>query len=222
VGTRLHEAIVQRDVREIAEVEKLDQMPRLMQVLAHHSAQLTNFTQVGGQIGLDDKTTRKYVGILEQLFLVRRVEPWFRNRLKRLVKTPKLNFLDSGLLGAVLGTSAERVRSDRSSFGILLETFVFSEVLKQTSWSGESYALYHYRDKDQDEVDLVIETASSGVIGVEVKASATVNRDDFKGLRKLAAACGDGFKLGVVLYDSETTVPFGARLFAAPLSCLWW
>ena len=79
-------AIVQRDVREIAEVEKLDQMPRLMQVLAHHSAQLTNFTQVGGQIGLDDKTTRKYVGILEQLFLVRRVEPWFRNRLKRLVR----------------------------------------------------------------------------------------------------------------------------------------
>ena len=215
-------AIVQRDVREIAEVEKLDQMPRLMQVLAHHSAQLTNFTQMGGQIGLDDKTTRKYVGILEQLFLVRRVEPWFRNRLKRLVKTPKLHFLDSGLLGAVLGTSAEQVRSDRSSFGILLETFVFSEILKQASWSGESYALYHYRDKDQDEVDLVIETASSGVIGVEVKASATVNRDDFKGLRKLAAACGDAFKLGVVLYDSETTVPFGTRLFAAPLSCLWW
>jgi uncharacterized protein len=85
-------AIVQRDVREIAEVEKLDQMPRLLRVLAHHSGQLTNFMQIGGQIGFDDKTTRKYVGILEQLFLVRRVEPWFRNRLKRLVKTPKLHF----------------------------------------------------------------------------------------------------------------------------------
>jgi uncharacterized protein len=214
-------AIVQRDVREIAEVEKLDQMPRLLQVLAHHSGQLTNFTQVGGQIGLDDKTTRKYFGILEQLFLVRRVEPWFRNQLKRLVRTPKLHFLDSGLLGAALGASPERVASDRSVFGTLLETFVFSEVLKQASCSGESYSLYHYRDKDQDEVDVVIEAPGGALIGVEVKAGATVRGDDFRGLRKLQAACGHQFKLGVVLYDSETTVPFGDRLSAAPLSCLW-
>jgi uncharacterized protein len=214
-------AIVQRDVREIAEVERLDQMPRLLHVLAHHSGQLTNFTQLGGQIGLDDKTTRKYFGILEQLFLVRRVEPWFRNQLKRLVKTPKLHFLDSGLLGASLGASPERVASDRSIFGTLLETFVFSEVLKQASWSGESYSLYHYRDKDQDEVDLVIETPDGGLIGVEVKAGATVHGDDFKGLRKLQAVCADQFKLGVVLYDSETAVPFGNHLLAAPLSCLW-
>ena len=92
---------MQRDVREIADVEKLDQMPRLLQVLAHHSGQLTNFTQMGSQVGFDDKTTRKYVSILEQLFLVRRLEPWFRNQLKRLAKTPKLHFLDSGLLGAL-------------------------------------------------------------------------------------------------------------------------
>ena len=118
-------AIVQRDVREVADVEKLDQMPRLLQVLAHHSGRLTNFTQMGGQVGFDDKTTRKYVAILEQLFLVRRVEPWFRNQLKRLVKTPKLHFLDSGLLGALLGATAERIAKDRSIFGPLLETFVF-------------------------------------------------------------------------------------------------
>lgn len=214
-------AIVQRDVRDIAEVEKLDQMPRLLRVLANHSGQLTNFTQIGGQIGFDDKTTRKYVGILEQLFLVRRLEPWFRNRLKRLIKTSKLHFLDSGLLGALLGVTAERVARDRSIFGPLLETFVFAEVLKQSSWLNESYALYHYRDKDQDEVDLVIETGSGTLIGIEVKAAATVNADDFRGLRKLASASGDDFKLGVVLYDGERTVPFGDQLFAAPTSCLW-
>ena len=200
-------AIVQRDVREIADVEKLDQMPRLLQILAHHSGQLTNFTQMGGQVGFDDKTTRKYVAILEQLFLVRRVEPWFRNPLKRLVKTPKLHFLDSGLLSALLGATRERIARDRSIFGPLLETFVFSEVLKQASWFGESCTLYHYRDKDQDEVDLVIETGSGALIGIEVKASATVNTGDFKGLRKLADACGDNFKLGLVLYDSEKSRP---------------
>ena len=214
-------AIVQRDVRDVADVEKLDQMPRLLQVLAQHSGQLTNFTQMGGQVGFDDKTTRKYVSILERLFLVRRVEPWFRNQLKRLVKTPKLHFLDSGLLGALLGATAERIAKDRSSFGPLLETFVFSEVLKQASWSGESCALYHYRDKDHDEVDLVIETGSGALVGIEVKASATVNASNFKGLRKLAEACGDNFKLGVVLYDGGRPVPFGDRLVAAPMSCLW-
>ena len=214
-------AIVHRDVRDIAEVEKLDRMPRLLQVLAHHSGQLTNFTQIGGQIRFDDKTTAKYVGILEQLFLVRRVEPWFRNRLKRLVKTPKLHFLDSGLLATLLGVTTERVAKDRVIFGKLLETFVFSEVLKQISWMDHQCALYHYRDKDQDEVDLVVEDSAGAVVGIEVKASATVNTGDFKGMRKLADACGGDFKLGVVLYDGEKAVPFGPRLFAAPVSSLW-
>jgi len=214
-------AIVERDVRDIAEIEKLDQVPRLLRVLAEYSGQLANFTQVGGQIGLDDKTTRRYVAILEQLFLVRRIEPWFRNHLSRLIKTPKIHFLDSGLLAALLGITAARLAANRAIFGRLLETFVFSELLKQVSWTENRCSLYHYRDKDQDEVDIVVEDGSGALIGIEVKASATVNTSDFKGLRKMLAACGDDFKLGLVLYDGETIVPFGRRLFAAPLSCLW-
>ena len=214
-------AIVERDVRDIADVERLDQMPRLLRVLAHHSGQLTNFAQIGGQNGLDDKTTKKYVAILEQLFLVRRLEPWFRNRLKRLVKTPKLHVLDSGLLAALLGATAERIVRDRSIFGPLLEAFVFSEVLKQGTWLDEACTLSHYRDKDQDEVDIVIENETAGLVGIEVKAAATVNARDFKGLRKLADATGGALRLGLVLYDGEHTVPFGERLFAAPVSCVW-
>jgi len=214
-------AIVERDVRDIADVEKLDQLPRLLQILAHHSGQLTNFTQIGGQLGIDDKTTRKYTGILEQLFLVHRVSPWFRNQLKRLIKTPKLHFLDSGLLAAMLGLTAERIAKDRSSFGALLETFAFSEIMKQTAWFDDSLTLHHYRDKDQDEVDIVVEDERGAVVGIEVKASATVHASDFKGIRKLLDICGDDLRLGAVLYDGATVVPFGDRLFAAPMSCLW-
>ena len=214
-------AIVERDVRDIADVERLDQMPRLLRVLAHHSGHLTNFAQIGGQNGLDDKTTKKYVAILEQLFLVRRLEPWFRNRLKRLGKTPKLHVLDSGLLAALLGATAGRIVRDRSIFGPLLEAFVFSEVLKQGTWLDEACTLSHYRDKDQDEVDIVIENETAGLVGIEVKAAATVNARDFKGLRKLADATGGALRLGLVLYDGEHTVPFGERLFAAPVSCVW-
>ena len=214
-------ALLQRDVRDIAEVEKLDLIPRLLKVLAHHSSQLTNFTQIGGQIGLDDKTTRKYTTILEHLFLVHRVEPWFRNKLKRLVKTPKLHFVDSGLLAEMLGATAGLVTKDRSVFGPVLETFVFSEVQKQISWLDNAYTMHHYRDKDQDEVDIVVEDSDGSVVDIEVKAAATVKAGDFKGLRKLAAACGRDFKLGVVLYDGDTPVSFGDRLFAAPIPCLW-
>jgi uncharacterized protein len=214
-------AIVQRDVRDIADVEKLDQLPRLLQVLAHHSGQLTNFTQIGGQLGIDDKTIRKYMGIFEQLFLVRRVPPWFRNQLKRLIKTPKLHFIDSGLLAATLALTGEQIVKDRSAFGALLETFVFSEVTKQTGWSDENYTLHHYRDKDQDEVDIIVEDDRGALVGIEVKASATVHATDFKGIRKLLDICGDDLKLGVVLYDGTKVVPFGDRLFAAPMSCLW-
>jgi len=214
-------AIVQRDVRDVAEVEKLDQLPRLLRVLAHHAGQLTNFTQIGGQLGLDDKTTRRYVAVLEQLFLVRRVEPWFRNRLKRLVKTPRLHFLDSGLLAAMQGATTERIAKDRSILGPLLETFVFSEIVKQAAWLDETCVLHHYRDKDRDEIDIVAETDSGSLVGIEVKAAATVNRADFKGLRKLGEACGDKFKIGIVLHDGDGIVPFGDRMFAAPISCAW-
>ncbi|HWE83809.1 MAG TPA: ATP-binding protein [Terracidiphilus sp.] len=214
-------AIMQRDVRDIADIEKLDRMPRLLQILARRSAQLTNFSEMGGQIGFDDKTTAKYIAILEQLFLVRRVEPWFRNELSRLVKTPKIHFIDSGLLSVVLGVTAERIAKDRVVFGKLLETFVFSELLKLASWMDCDCALYHYRDKDQAEVDFVVEDDAGSIVGVEVKAAASVSVEDFKGMKRLAAASREDFKLGVVLYDGDRVVSFGAHLFAAPFSCLW-
>jgi predicted AAA+ superfamily ATPase len=214
-------AIMQRDVQDIAEIERLDKMSRLLRVLAHHAGQLTNFTQIGGQHGLDDKTTKKYVAVLEQLFLVRRLEPWFRNRLKRLVKTPRLHFLDSGLLAAILGITAQRIASDRTLLGPLLETWVFAETLKQSEWMEEPCALWHYRDKDQAEVDIVIENDAAELVGIEVKAAATVHGSDFNGLRRLAGVTGKALQLGVVLYDGDQTVPFGDRLFAAPVSCLW-
>ncbi|TCT01965.1 hypothetical protein EDC26_12153 [Paralcaligenes ureilyticus] len=214
-------AIVQRDVRDIASLDKLDQLPRLLRMFAHHSGQLTNFTQLGNQLGLDAKTIRRYTVVFEQLFLLRRVEPWFDNRIKRLIKTPKVHFFDAGLLAAILVATAEGIKKDRSIFGPILETFVFSEVLKHISWSDEIYSLYHYRDKDNDEVDIIIENEHGNLVGIEVKAAASVNAADFKGLRKLASVRQDTFKLGIVLYDGDKVIPFNDQFVAAPISCLW-
>ena len=150
-----------------------------------------------------------------------RVEPWFRNQIKRLVKTPKLHFIDSGLLAVTVGATEERVAKNRSILGSLLETFLFSEIMQQSSWLDETCTLHYYRDKDQDEVDIVVESERGAIVGLEIKAAATVSAGDFRGLRKLSTASGHNFKLGLVLYDSENTVPFADNMFAAPISCVW-
>lgn len=215
------QALIQRDVRELASVEKLDQIPRLLKALAHMAGQLCNFSQLGGQVGLDSKTAGKYLAILEQMFLVRRVEPWSVNRLNRILKTPKLHFLDAGLLATVAGLNAAGVAQDRTRFGAILESFVYAELLKQTTWMDADIALYTYRDKDQVEVDVVAEDAAGRTVGIEVKSKASVNPGDFAGLRRLASLAGKRWTAGVVLYDGADIRPMGDRLWAVPLSSLW-
>ena len=214
-------AVIGRDVRDIAQIEHVSRMPRLLRVLAQHSGQLVNSSGIGGPLGIGHVTTQKYIGVLEQMFLVRTLQPWFTNDLKRLVKTPKLHFLDSGLLATLRSLTASRLERDRMALGALLETFVLAELLKLASWSHEPLEFLHFRDRDGNEVDIVMEDSHGNVVGMEVKASASVGVADFSGLRKLAEACGKRFTLGLVLYDHDAVVPFGERLFAAPLSTLW-
>jgi predicted AAA+ superfamily ATPase len=117
---------------------KPDQVPRVLQIAAQFAGQLTNLSEIGRSVGLDHKTADHYVRVLEQLYLIQRVQPWFRNELSRLVKTPKLHFIDSGLLTAMRGYSLSRLRADRTVFGALLESFVFSELLKLSAWTGRA------------------------------------------------------------------------------------
>ncbi|TBC88497.1 ATP-binding protein (plasmid) [Rhizobium leguminosarum] len=214
-------SILTRDLRDIADVEKLTELPKFVRLLAEHTSQLVNYSQFGGSINVSDKTGQRYVGLLEQVFLVATVQPWFTNTLKRIVKTPKLHFLDSGLLASVRGLTFDRVKADRGTFGALLESFVFSEVLKLMTASDLRLTPYHFGDRDMREVDIVLERDDGMIAGIEVKASATVKAGDFGGLRALAEACGDRFAFGVVLYDNTDVVPFGDKLAPVPLSSMW-
>jgi hypothetical protein len=215
------EAIIQRDVRDVAQIEQIQLMPRLLRALAHHSGQLINYSGIGAPLGMNHVTTQKYTGIFEQLFLIRTLQPWYTNELKRLTKTPKIHFLDSGLLAALRGISIERILTNRRLLGPLLETFVFTELLKLASWSDQRLEFSHFRDKEGNEVDIVIQDSRERIVGIEVKSAATVTNADFAGLRKLAEASKKQFALGLVLYDHNIVVPFGERLFAVPISALW-
>ena len=215
------EAIIQRDVRDVAGIDKLDQLPRFLRALSQTAGQMCNYSQLGGQLGLDGKTAARYINVFEQMYLLKRVDVWARNRLNRVVKTPKLQFIDSGLLSTLLDLGAEEIDKDRTRFGNVLETFVFGELLKHATTADGSYRLMYYRDTDKYEVDMVIENAAGQLVGLEVKASATVKESDLRGLKKLSTLAGENFKMGVLLYDGDEVLPLGDGLWAAPLSTLW-
>jgi predicted AAA+ superfamily ATPase len=141
--------------------------------------------------------------------------------MSRLVKTPKLHIGDTGLACAILGMDAAALARDRGVFGQILETFVFQELRRQASWHGDEIRFHRFRDKDGFEVDIVLERGARELAGIEVKAAASVTARDFRGLRKLADTAGERFVAGAVLYDGESSVSFGSRLFAVPIRTLW-
>ena len=215
------DALIQRDIRDVAGIEKLDQLPRFLRALAQTAGQMCNYTQLGGHVGLDGKTVSRYVGVFEQMYLLKRIDVWARNRLNRVIKTPKLQFIDSGLLATLLDLTAEETQQDRTRFGNALESFVFGELLKHTTTASGDYRLMYYRDADKFEVDVVIENAAGQLVGVEVKAAATVKESDLRGLKKMASLAVRQFKMGVLLYDGTETMPLAEGIWAAPLSTLW-
>lgn len=215
------ESIVERDVPEIASVSKPGQIPRVLQLAAQLAGCLVNLSEIGRSVALDHKTTDHYLRILEHLFLVRRLQPWSRNEFSRMVKTPKLHFVDSGLLTTLRGYTVGRLRTDRELLGPLLEGFVFSEILKLSAESEERVSLFHFRDRDQNEVDFVLENAKGQIVGIEVKAAASVTRRDFSGLDRLASVAGKHFVQGILLYDGEQPLSFADKLRAAPFASVW-
>ncbi len=215
------ETLIQRDVRDLARISSLDVLPRLLQLAASQTARLLNVTEMAGPFQLSRPTIRDYVKLLERAFLLEHLPPWHSNRLSRLVKSPKLHIGDTGVAAALLGLDSAALAKDRTLFGQLLETFVFQELRRQASWYESSIAFYHFRDRDDAEVDIVLERSINELAGIEVKAAATVGEADFRGLRKLQAVAGDRFVAGVVLYDGLASVGFGPKMFAVPIRALW-
>lgn len=208
---------LQRDVRDLARISTLDVMPRLLTAAASQTARLYNLSNMASPFQLSRPTIGDYVALLERLFLIDRLPPWHRNQLSRLVKTPKLHIGDTGLGCALLGVNGRALAHDRELLGQYLESFVLQELKRQSVSQDMPLEFFHYRDRDQVEVDIVIERGAREVAGVEVKAAATVTPSDFRGLRKLKKAVGERFAAGVVVYDGEISAGFGEGMFAMPI-----
>jgi predicted AAA+ superfamily ATPase len=215
------ETLTQRDVRDLARIRSLDVLPKLLVHAAAQTGRLINVSDLSSPFQLSRPTIREYLTLLTHIFLVEELRPWHASRMSRLIKTPKLHVGDTGLACVLLGLDAAALAKDRTALGPLLETFVFQELRRQASWYEDDVSFYHFRDRDNFEVDIVLERRAAELAGIEVKASATVTAADFRGLRKLKDTAKNRFTAGVVLYDGETSVSFGDKLHAVPIRLLW-
>ena len=209
-------------MRSLAEISKIPVLPNLLRVLATRAGCLLNGADIAKSVGLNPVTSKNYRALLESLFLTFKLEPWYRNIGKRLVKSPKGYITDTLLLCHLLQYEWNDLEKNRPEiFGYVLENFVATELQKLISCQDQKISLYHFRTSDGKEVDFVLEKANGQLVGIEVKKNDHVDASDFKGLKELKQLVGDDFACGVVLYQGRDAIPFGEDLWAVPLSNLW-
>lgn len=213
--------LLQRDIRDLARIDGLADVPRLLSVLAAATSRILNFSDLSRSLSMPQTTLKRYITLLEATFLVQTLPAWFRNLGKRLAKSAKITLCDSGLGAYLLGMDQSRRSNDPQVYGQVLESFVAMELLKQIGWSKTRPRLFHYRTHTQREVDVVLEDRAGHVVGIEVKSSASLKADASAGMKDLAESCGDSFVRGVILYLGDEVVPFAQRIHAVPLRALW-
>jgi predicted AAA+ superfamily ATPase len=213
--------LLERDVKDVARVRDATAVGRLFEMLVLRTGELLNVSSLGQDLGIRRETVEHHLEVCERLYLVRRLQPWHRNHAKRLIKSPKVHVVDSGLAATLSALSADDHAAQRTKFGHLLESFVVQQLIAQAGWTDPDLRFWHYRDKDLVEVDLVI-TRGNETWGVEVKSALTATPADGHGLRRLAEQCGSDYRGGVVLYAGSSTFGLGnARDLAVPLARLW-
>lgn len=213
--------ILSREVKDLANIEGLKNMPSLLEMLATRVGTTLNTSELSRTIGMANTTLNRYLRLLETLFIVQLQQPWFSNLGKRLVKSPKTYLVDTGVHAHLLGINAKKIETNSTLFGAFLENFVVSELKKQSTWNNIRAKFYHFRTQTGTEVDIVIENASGDVVGIEVKSRETIKSDDFKGLRELKEIAGDSFLRGIVIYTGQEQIPFESNMHAIPISSLW-
>ncbi len=213
--------ILQRDVREISAISDVVGMQRLLRVCAARSASMLNETALASEIGMPRKMVGRYLDLLEQMFLVWRLPAYARERGRRVTKAPKIHVNDVGLASYLYGVDARQLSTNRTMLGGLLETLVVNELRAQASWSASDCSLFHYREYDGLEADVVLEKRDGSVVAIEVKATSSPGQKDFQALQRFAQVAGTSLTRGILLYGGTKTLSFGENLVAVPIGALW-
>jgi uncharacterized protein len=215
------QTIVQRDIRDIYQIDGSVQIPQLLNALAHKATGVLNGADVSRTLGLPQTTLKRYLHLLQTVFLITPLPAWTPRASHRAQKSPKLFFNDSGLMTHLLGLSEKHLQDAPGLPGPLLETFVHAELQKQCAWASTACELMHYRTSTGIEVDFIAQDRQGRVVGIEVKSSTQASANDFKGLRHLREIVGEQFYRGVVLHLGTQSISFDPQLASVPVSALW-
>jgi len=213
--------ILQRDIRDLSSIDDLSAVPRLLSVVASRAGGLLNYADLSRALALPQTTLKRYFALLETAFLVQMLPAWSMNLGQRSIRTPKIYLNDTGLLAHLLGLTPQWLEKDLNLSGSLCENFVMAELWKQSTWSETQPNLFFWRTASGKEVDLVMEDRAGRIVGIEIKAAATLAGYDVTGLRALAEAVGKKWVRGVVLYTGVNVIPFAKDLHGMPLQTLW-
>jgi predicted AAA+ superfamily ATPase len=214
-------AILQRDIRDIANIEGLTQLPRLLSILTARAATLLNTAELSRTTSIPHTSLTRYLTLLQTTFLIYPLLPFSSNLGKRLVKSPKLFLNDTGLMCYLLGINKSNIKENLHQIGKIFENFVVTELKKQLTWNRTRANIFHYRTQSGQEVDVLLENAQGKCVGIEIKLSDSISDNDFKGLKILSEDLHHQFLRGIVLYTGEKFLPFGKNFFAVPVSYLW-
>jgi hypothetical protein len=214
-------SILQRDIRDISNIEGMTQLPRLLNIIASRAGSLLNFAEFARLVAIPQTTLKRYFTMLNSVFMIYYLQPYSGNFSRRLIKTPKIYLYDTGLLTYLISADELRLKHEPSLSGAVIENFVLMELLKQVSWSNKLLKIYFYRTNSGQEVDFVIERSDGSIIGIEVKATHSPRAEMFNGLRHLESEYKTKFKNGYLFYNGDKIIPFAKNMTALPISTLW-
>lgn len=215
--------IVKRDALDVSNLQRIADLPRLLRLLAARSASELNLSSLAADAEIPVRTLPPYLDLLETLYLIDRVPAWSTNVSKRVVDRPKVLLLDSGLAARLVNVSPTGAgpNVNPEAAGAIIETFVISELRRQLGWSELTPRLFHYRDRDGAEVDLILETPDGLIAAIEIKSAATLRGKDTRWIARLRDRVGARFAGGLILHTGPQAQPFGDRLAALPIDVLW-
>ncbi|MBO9572929.1 MAG: ATP-binding protein [Chitinophagaceae bacterium] len=215
-------SVMQKDIRDLSNIEGLTQIPNILQLIATRVGSTINFSDIGRLAGIKTPTLHRYLALLEQVFMIHKIPAWTTNAEGQFVKSPKVILNDTGLLCHLRGEGVESLIENRTTAGVFFENFVVLEIIKQLSWSEIYLKPYHFSIHQGAEVDLVLEDRKKQIYGIEIKSTATIHEEDFKGLKKLSEVAGNKFRRGIVIYTGDQAVSGLAKnIYAVPVSALW-
>jgi uncharacterized protein len=216
------EALIERDLRDIANIRRRDSLLKLIEAVAAWSSKYMDVSAIGASLGLTHGTLDSYLNALETLYIIDRVRPWTNTDYARIGKKDKVFMADTGLMASCLNWSLETVRLNGELNGKLIETFVYTQMSALIDAQMQTYHLSHYRDREKREVDFILEAPERALFGIEVKASTNIMSESFRHLKWFRDNMAKQYLFkGIILYCGQNPVSFGDNMWALPISSLW-